>query len=182
MSFTRFHDDEVRIQQQLFESTHTGRYQLDVPGPGSNLPFVEDPSLRLQKWGANLQTNAVNVESDLLGMTKRLGRDPLENEYTKVAPFTEKQSYPTNNPFIEESRASHPAWTYRDLEHPRWEHPWINPQANLEKPFHDLIQTRILEKDYYRPRVSVESGCDSPADPTTVDYYLSGRSMCLGGR
>ena len=61
------------------------------------------------------------------------------------------QSFSTKNPFVEESRSSHPVFVYRELETNRWETPWINPQANLEKPFHDNIQTRILEKDNYIP-------------------------------
>jgi hypothetical protein len=38
---------------------------------------------------------------------------------------------------------------YRDLEQKRWETPFVNPQANVEKRFADNLQTRILEKDFY---------------------------------
>ena len=57
--------------------------------------------------------------------------------------------YPSNHPFVEESRATHPAWSYRGLEQPRWEQPWLNPQNNIERPFHCNVQTRILEKNAY---------------------------------
>ena len=70
MSFTRFHDDEARIKKRLEESTFQGRYFLNVPGPGMDLAFHEDPQLRLQKWGANLHNNTVNLESDLHGLTR----------------------------------------------------------------------------------------------------------------
>ena len=183
MAFTRFHDDDVRIQKQLEEMTFVGRYMLDVPGQGIDLPFMEDPQIRMQTWGANLQTNVVNVESDLKGLTRTIQRDDVEqNDYTKHSVNTSLQSYPTASPFVEESRSSHPAWMYRDMEHPRWEMPWINPQANLEKKFHDNIQTRILEKDYYRPQVSVQVPCvyyNKDIDPTAVEYYLTGKSVCL---
>jgi hypothetical protein len=72
MSFTRFHDDEVRINQQLKELTYQGRYQLSVPGPGASMPFQDDTHLRMQKWGANLRTNSTNLESDLIGLTRPL--------------------------------------------------------------------------------------------------------------
>lgn len=181
MAFTRFHDDPVRIVTQLSDQTFFGRYQLDTPGPGINLPFPEDPSLRLQGWGANLRTNTVNLESDLIGLSRRLQRDLVnENDYKTHAASSSMPMYTSAQPFVEESRASHPAWTYRDLEHPRWELPWINPQANLEKRFHDNIQTRILEKDYYVPRVSINTACPD-VDPTQVEYYMTGRSMCGGG-
>ena len=61
MSFTRFHDDPNRIKKQIDESSFAGRYMLNTPGQGMNLPFSEDPQIRLQKWGANLQTNTVNL-------------------------------------------------------------------------------------------------------------------------
>lgn len=175
MSFTRFHDDEVRIEQQLREMTYMGRYQLDVPGPGDSMPFQDDPHIRMQKWGANLRTNTINLESDLIGLTRPLQRDNVEtNQYKDNRATSTQVSYGKTNPFVEESRASHPAWMYRDLEHPRWETPLINPQANLEKPFHDNIQTRILEKDYYRPSTTVLlNNNNNYANPTDIDYFLS---------
>jgi hypothetical protein len=76
----------------------------------------------------------------------------LENDYQKKAvnaPLV--QSYGHYQPFVEESRATHPAWMYRENDRERWEEPWINPQYGLEKPFHENIPTRILEKDNYVP-------------------------------
>ena len=173
MSFTRFHDDEIRIKKQLEQQTYTGRYQLDVPGQGSSMPFQEDAHLHLQKFGANLRTNTINLESDLLGLTRPLGRDDQkEQDYKANEVPTEQISYGVEKPFTEESRASHPAWMYRDLEHPVWEQPIVDPQAHLEKPFHDNIQTRILEKDYYKPKVVSQLSCGNK-DPFSIDYYLS---------
>ena len=154
MSFTRFHDDPARIQKQLAESTFTGRYMLNTPGPGIDLPYMEESQMRLQKWGANITTDIVNLESDFRGLTRPLNRDLVEmNQYTEKAVIPLPLVYPSVDPFIEESRASHPAWMYKDLEQPRWELPWINPQANTELRFPNNIQTRILEKDYYVPKM-----------------------------
>ena len=75
MSFTRFHDDNCRIEKQLQELTGTGRYMLNTPGPGKNPCFMEDPYLRLQYWGANLKTNSINLESDLRGLTRSANKD-----------------------------------------------------------------------------------------------------------
>jgi hypothetical protein len=151
MAFTRFKDDEARIQKQMEEMTYVGRYQLDVPGPGVNLPFMEDAQLRMQKWGANLQTNAVNLESDLLGLTRPLQRDDVvKNNYKKFAASTAQQNYPNLQPFIEESRASLPAWTFRDREQTRWETPMNDPQSHLEIPFTHNQLTRTMAKDEYR--------------------------------
>ena len=149
--FTRFKDDEARIEKQMEEMTYLGRYQLDVPGPGVDLPFMVDAQIRMQKWGANLQTNVVNVESDLMGLSRPLQRDDVEkNDYTKYAASTSQQNYPNVLPFVDESRATHPAWMFRDREHPRWETPMRDPQSNLEIPFETNVLSRRVAKDEYR--------------------------------
>lgn len=159
MSFTRFHDDPARIRKQVEESSFAGKYALNTPGPGDKLPFMEDPQIRLQYWGANLMTNTVNLESDLRGLTRKTNRDLIQyNDYKLASTSGSSTTYPKSDPFIDESRATHPAWMFRDIEHKRWEEPLLNPQANLEKGFHDNIQTRILEKDYFVPRIPVVNG------------------------
>ena len=150
MAFTRFHDDPARISKRLEESTYTGRYQLDRPGPGVDMPFFEEPRQRLQYWGANIQNNSIALESDLRGMTRKYHRrDPLEtNDYQKHAVQTQPLAlYSVAQPYVEDTRASHPAWMYRVFEPARWETPFLNPQATIETPFSQNIQTRILEKD-----------------------------------
>ncbi len=174
MSFTRFHDDPHRIKKQIDESSFTGRYMLNTPGPGMDLPFSEDPHIRLQKWGANLQTNTVNLESDLLGLSRKQNRDNIAiNQYSKAQPSSSRPNYRTEQPFVEESRSSHPAWMYKDLEQTRWEQPLLNPLNGLDKQFVDNVQSRILEKDNFSPKIPVVGN---------QTYYLTGPSMCIGGK
>ena len=152
MSFTRFHDDPCRIKKQLQESTGAGRYMLNKPGWGENPCFMNDPYIRMQQWGANLQTNTINLESDLMGLTRNLTKDCDTNNYSKSAVKTEQIQYPTCNPFTEQSRATNPAWWYRDLEQ---NHTYIlplNPQENTCFPFQNNLNTRILEKDNFVAR------------------------------
>ena len=176
MAFTRFHDDPYRIQKQVDESCYLGKYLLNTPGPGDKLPFIEDPSIRIQKWGANLHTNTVNLESDLLGLTRTLNRDLIGiNDYKVNSVESKSVQYTNLKPFIEESRASHPAWMYKDLEQSRWETPFLNPLYDIEPKFHNNIQTRILEKDYFVPSVPIIEGTQNQ------DYYLSGKSVFIAG-
>ena len=153
MAFTRYHDDPVRINKYLEESTFSGRYFLNTPGAGLQLPFQEEPQLRLQRWGANLMTDTTNLESDLFGLGRKLTHDydVTYKQQTVSNPTT--LGFVSQQPFVEESRATHPSWMYRDLEQPRWEVPFINPQAHLEKEFHSNLHTRILEKDNFRPQL-----------------------------
>ena len=154
MSFTRFHDDPTRIRKQLQQSSGLCRYQLDAPGPGILTPFIEDPQVRLQKWGANLRTNTINLESELRGVNKPLSRDCLgKDEYKNFNVSNEAIKYPTcSNLFTDQSRATNPAWWYRDVEQTDWYYPPLNPQENTCLPFQNNLSTRILEKDYYTPK------------------------------
>ena len=112
MSFTRFHDDPCRIEKQLQESTGPGRYALNVPGNGDKPCFMEDPHVRLQKWGANLMTNSINLESDLMGLTRSANRDCKGvNNYETQAVKSKRVRYPVCRPYTEQPRATDPAWT-----------------------------------------------------------------------
>ena len=95
--------------------------------------------------------NYINLESDFRGLTRPLSHDLMEYKTHKVE--SDSYIYDTAKPIVDESRATHPAWMYRDLEQTRWEHPWINPQDNFEQTFPWNIQTRVLERDMYKPKM-----------------------------
>jgi hypothetical protein len=150
MAFTRFHDDPCRINKQLQESTGLGRYMLNVPGNGSKPLYMDDPFIRMQKWGGNLMTNTVNLESDLFGLSRNANRDDIEtNEYRINAVKAKKVDYQSVAPSTDQSRATHPAWEYRDLEQTKWSILHLNPQENTCFTFQNNLSTRILEKDIF---------------------------------
>ena len=150
MAFTRFHDDSCRIIKQLQEDTDQGRYMLNVPGNGLTPSYMEDPYIRMQKWGANLQSNTINLESDLLGLTRHLTLDCEENnEYKQNSVKSERKKYPNQKSFVEQPRATNPAWTALEIEQNNFEYPFFNPQLNVCMPFQNNLSSRILEKDYY---------------------------------
>jgi hypothetical protein len=150
MSFTRFHDDPCRITKQLQESTGLGRYMLNVPGNGTNPLYMDDPFIRMQKWGGNLMTNTINLESDLFGLSRNSNRDDVAiNEYRLNAVKSNKLEYKTQKPYTDQSRATHPAWEYRDLEQTKYNILHLNPQENICFPFQNNLSTRIIEKDIF---------------------------------
>ena len=77
MAFTRFHDDPARITKQLQQQTDQERWYLDVPGNGDKPCFILDPQIIPQKWGGNLWTHSIDIQSSLLGIDRRLNRDCL---------------------------------------------------------------------------------------------------------
>lgn len=180
MAFTRFNYDPCRTKKQLQQSTGPGRWILDVPGNGANPCYIEDPQIIIQKWGANLRTNTINLESDLLGVNRKLNRDCLGiNNYEKYNVPNEAINYPKcNNLFTEQSRATNPAWWYRDREQVDWYYPPLNPQENTCIPFQNNLNTRILEKDNFTPKrqclinVSNEANDMLPSNMMNNNYIL----------
>ena len=154
MAFTRFKYDDCRTKKELQQSTDPGRWILNVPGNGDNPCYMEDPQIIPQKWGGNLRTNTINLESDLRGVNRQLNRDCLgKYEYNKYNVPNQAIQYPSSSILTtEQSRATNPAWWYRDLEQTDWQYPPLNPQANVCIPFQSNLSTRILEKDYFTPK------------------------------
>lgn len=153
MSFTRFHDDPCRIKKQLLELKQQENYMLNVPGNGTKPCFMEDPFIRLQKWGANLHSNTINLETSLMGVDSKLSRDCITND--NKLPNNYPIQYPTCLPSTQQPRATHPAWTARDLQHDNFQFLFLNPQENTCVPFQNNLNTRLIERDNYK----AESPC-----------------------
>ena len=152
--FTKLYYDTDCVRNHVIQSTGTGKYMLNTPGNGLNLPYMEDSNIRLQKWGANMTSNTINLENDLKGLTRRINRDNIsENSYIKHSVNVFTKQYPIEKCFVDETRHSNPAWLLRGVDNNRWDFPIVNPQANLDKQFQENIQTRILEKDYYNNKL-----------------------------
>lgn len=145
MAFTRFHDDPARIKKKLQESTYVGLYHLNTPGNGQNIPYMDDINIRMQKWGANLQTNSFDINQELRGYRPITKYDV----HTYNQPNTTSLTFPTQSFGVDETRASLPAWTFRDKNTFRPPYLHKNPQENLFYNFENNIQSRMLEKDYY---------------------------------
>jgi len=149
MAFTRFNYDECREKKLLQEATGLGRYMLNVPGNGATPPLSADPFNRAQKWGGNLRTNTTNLESDLLGLTRNLNRDCLQFDYESNAAKSAPINYPVSQPITDQSRSTHPAWEYRDLEQQHYAILPLDPQENVCIPFQNNLSTRIIEKNEF---------------------------------
>lgn len=154
MAFTRFKYDDSRTKKALQQSTDEGRWRMNVPGNGDNMSYIEDPQIIIQKWGANLRTNTINLESELLGVNRNLNRDCLgKDNYQTFNVESQQVSYPNcKTQFTEQSRATNPAWWYRDLEQSNWQDLPLNPQINTCMPFQNNTSSRILEKDSFTPK------------------------------
>tara|TARA_B110000444_G_scaffold238186_1_gene251524 strand:+ start:888 stop:1379 length:492 start_codon:yes stop_codon:yes gene_type:complete len=157
MASTRYNYDNCRTEKHLQEATDPGRYMLNTPGNGIFLPFINDPQIRLQHWGANLMNvqngHPVDIDSDLIGLTNNLSKYDKNQKFPLNKNINNrliKNKFPImNKTFVDESRSTHPAWMYRDLEQ-NHRHPLhLDPQENLFMRFQNNLSTRILDRDYY---------------------------------
>jgi hypothetical protein len=149
MAFTRFNYDECRTKKRLQQSTDVGNYYLNVPGNGDMPFFIEDPNIRIQKWGGNLRTNMVDIESNLKGVDKTLKCDTLRN-FSNV--HSTQIQYPTTKLlYTEQSRTIQPAWNLRGIETTKSEYLYYNPQIKASIPFMHDVSSRNIEKDLYNP-------------------------------
>jgi len=184
MAFTRFKYDDCRTKKALQQATDPGRWILNVPGNGASPCYIEDPQIIIQKWGANLRTNTINLESELRGVNRHLSRDYLgkDNYQTYNVP-TEAVQYETCVKLTtEQSRATNPAWLYRDLEQTNSSYPPLNPQVNICLPFQNNLSTRILEKDYFTPKRDCVLNETKNMLPTSFNLisggYVGGPTTC----
>ena len=146
-------------QKKLQESTGPGRYSLNMPGNGPTPCFFNDPQIRMQKWGANLESVVngapIDIDSDLTGRTRKLTKYCTNKKFPNAGvPTTQKTEYPIcDSALTDESRATHPAWMYRALPQNR-EYPlFLNPQENVCMQFHNNLNTRLLERDNFVPKI-----------------------------
>ena len=147
MALTNIRNEPSRLELEINQSTGTGRYMLNVPGPGDHMPMQDDPFIRLQKWGANYSPNLIYLENELRNQNHRLNRDELKFVYNKVA--IKKPNYNAVNSKTEQSRAVHPAWEVLDKDISRWDYLHKNPQNNVFRTFENNISSRIEVKDKY---------------------------------
>ena len=149
MSFTRFHDDQCRVKKFLQEATDPGRYMLNQPGWGPKPCYMEDPQIRLQRWGANLREDCIGLENNLMGLNTKLTRDCVKESTPSSTSSYSEISYPTCSEATSESRTTDPVWKFRELEQAQWAILPLDPQENVCIPFQYNLNTRILEKDYF---------------------------------
>ena len=149
MAFTRFNYDKARTNKRLQENMDIALYQSNVPGNGTHPYFYEDPQIRLSKWGGNLHTNQVDIESDFRGLTRPLSKDC--HTYGTYKVNGQARKCPKYTDTTRQSRATHPVWWYRDMEQTKNDILPLDPQENVCYPFEVNVNTQLLEKDEYQP-------------------------------
>ena len=158
MSFTRFNYDDCRVKKKLQESTGPGRYMLNKPGWGANPYVFSDPQMRIGEWGGNVPKNMghpIDIETKLSNRNVKLSKYGCGNKYNhNITKSYVNVSYPVHSKCTtEESRVSHPAFTYVEKEIDRSHPLLLDPQANTVMEFKNNLNTRLLERDNFKPKI-----------------------------
>ena len=109
---------------------------------------MEDPHYRLEHWAGNLGNNAINLESDLRGLTRKLNRDEIQKN-THIPNGIKMEPRPMaglNNTTTDQTRVTHPTWWSRDVKQQRNEHLFYDPQEYLESEFVSNVSSRYEQK------------------------------------
>jgi hypothetical protein len=150
MATTR--DNREKMEFNVDKYSDGINYMLNVPGTGNRPDFIADPQIRLQKFGANLSTNVVDINSNLLGVDKQLNRDHYvpNTRDTWFNDTYKRFTFPViSSAITDQPRASMPAWNIRDLEKNNWNYLHTDPQQNTEMMFDNNINSRMVEKDIH---------------------------------
>tara|TARA_Y100000816_G_C26103866_1_gene585879 strand:+ start:3143 stop:3583 length:441 start_codon:yes stop_codon:yes gene_type:complete len=92
--FTRTKDRRTKIGYDLEVLSKNNNYIFETPGTGKYPYYIKNPEIRLQKWGGNLRDNALNIEHDLFGQTRKLNRDDINlNNYVPLSVNSGKKCY-----------------------------------------------------------------------------------------
>lgn len=154
MSFSRLPYDTCAYKHTLSESTGPGEYMVSTPNHCSPC-FVPSPWIRVDGFGGSIcPKELIDVDSELLGITRKQSKYPGENFLPKDKPFCNVQHLRECNELdAETTRLSNPPCTLRCRGWNRWEWLCKDPQDNVEVPFDNLINNRLIVKDAHRPNI-----------------------------
>uniref|UniRef100_A0A6C0L0S1 Uncharacterized protein n=1 Tax=viral metagenome TaxID=1070528 RepID=A0A6C0L0S1_9ZZZZ len=155
MAFTRFHDDPSRIIKTNLETTSMCNYTFNVPSnTNKSNVYINDPHIRLQKSGSLQYSNMVDLEGQLKQMDRSYSRDFVANQYNTKNPVNHELRkipiYQLNKSVTDESRSTHPSWTYRSLQQYRSDYLFEDPQNHCSMKFVNNVDTNIDTKDNFR--------------------------------
>lgn len=173
---TNIRESKGRLIKETEISTFPGRYYLDTPGNGLNLPYFEDPHMRIQSSsGVRGVSGTVDWESELRGITRPLVKgDIYDYRDSKLPEMARISTY--QPPISDETRSTLPAWTFREKEQDRWETPFLNPLDKAFAPFETNYNVRRQARDElegatdsvdFEPLLPTEKKWESPVEGYT---------------
>ena len=172
MAHNRPNNDSDQYRQVILETTGPSRYLFDRPRLARDVQTA-DPRASTQGFQVATCTNRplVDVDSDLLGITRRFGLcdsskfNPIRDGPNKTCSL--RQLRTTSMPSgldAEDCRISNPPCTLRGTGINRFEWLCTDPQNKALEPFAGPVNYRAVAKDNHRPLIE-EPIVDSVSPP-----------------
>jgi hypothetical protein len=170
MSLSGLKYDDGSYAHKLKESIGPGQYQIDLPRNDCDGCFY--PDVPIDRYGGSLYPNLVDVDSELIGITRKASDCPA-NKYIPSNPdnkFGKKQDVKVCKWLVpEHTLISNPKCTGHERGVNRWEWLCKNPQDNALVPFDWWISDRTVTKDNHRPCIPKPLDQCSALPPTCND-------------
>lgn len=181
MSFNRSKYDDCTYKHQLKESIGTGDYMTNAPRNCDNCVYYS-PSFALDGKGVGIcDKKLIDVDSELLGITRKYSRCPADKYLPSKEPFC-KNNFNNlkecNDLIAEPTLISNPKCTLHETTINRFEWLCRNPQDNALVPFDFLINNRLIVKNAHRPLIERpidQSSALPPACNNNVVYDWASR-------
>jgi hypothetical protein len=185
MSFNNLKYDNCAYTHQLKESVSPGDYMLNTPKPCKPC-FVASPGVNLGGFGASICDNLVDVDSELMNITRKASDCPSKhylpgetyngNVCGKMNKMIEcADDSVVNFLTAEDTLISNPKCTNKERTVNRWEWLCRQPQDNAIRPFDWYIANRLVVKDSHRPLVPTlldQSSALPPKKTNKCSTYL----------
>ena len=179
MSLTNNIYDECKAQENLNRSVLSGSYKLNTPNTHCKPCFTPDPSIRIQQNGvATCNGNITDLDSELMGLTNKStdcrhqNPNPPSNQCNPTMPED------CNHMKTTHSRLTNPPCELKGIGVNRF--PWLpcDPQDKAIKPFQTQTQTRLVEKDNFRP--CIKEPLEEAQTPNSIECEASNSNFDVG--
>ena len=174
MSFNRLGYDDGSYRYNLKQSVSPGLYQVDQPRNDCSGCFF--PDVIMDRYGGALYKNLIDVDSELIGITRKASACPA-NQYIPTnadKQFGEKKFVKECRWLIPEATLlSQPKCTLHEIGINRFEYLCHSVQSNALIPFDRFVSNRIITKDQHRaciPDILDQSAAFPPACNNDVVY------------
>ena len=188
MSFTNLGYDKGSYISELNQSVGPGVYKLAEPSVDCEQCYPVPPTVRLQLQGDSISSKKllVDIDSELMGITRKLSQDPnkqfqpecvdtvcssgevcgqgvigkcKDRKQGRRVPDSDLKHMKDCFVPSEDTRLSNPSCNLRGTGWNRWEWLCLDPQDKVEIPYYFNISNRIIVKDNHRPCIP------KPIDP-----------------
>jgi hypothetical protein len=156
MSWSRPRYDDSTFKHRLAETIGPGEYMTQTPKNCDNCVYYA-PGVALDRKGVALcDTQLIDVDSELMGITRKYSQCPANKYLPNSKPFCEPNltTYKECVDLVPEpTLISNPKCTNKETTVNRWEWLCQNPQTKALMPFDYMINNQLVVKDNHRPLI-----------------------------